>query len=324
MQADFVQQRVGNGLLGGLNGAIFAARLAGAHHCLAHLVHHRAHVGKVQVDQAGAHHQVGHALYALIEHIIGHGEGFGEGGLFIGQTEQVLVRNDDQRVDDLLQRLDTFFGLPHPLCALKLEGLCHNAHRQDPQFACGMCDDRRGPRAGAAPHAGRDEAHMRPCQVVDDLLDRFLGGGGPHGRARPGAQTFGNPQPHLDGGIGAALHQRLRVRIGNDEFDTLKVFVDHVVDGIAARTTDTEDRNAGLQLFPSGIHYKVKCHCQSACFLLPRSRLSGASNRHPVRVIPRLSAILPTDGRKVTKKTRNAHKIWAAAKSFQRYFAVGP
>ena len=46
--------------------------------------------------------------------------------------------------------------------------------------------------------------------------------------------------------------------------------------------------------------------------------------RHPIRVIPRLSAILPTDGRQVTKKTRTAHKIWAPAQSFQRYFAVGP
>ena len=50
-QADFVQERVGNGFLGCLDCAIFAGILASAHHSLAHLVHHGAHIGKIKVDQ---------------------------------------------------------------------------------------------------------------------------------------------------------------------------------------------------------------------------------------------------------------------------------
>ena len=53
-------------------------------HIDAHLVHHRAHVGEVKVDQAGAHHKVGNTFDALVQHIIGHREGL------------VLVMRDEQ------------------------------------------------------------------------------------------------------------------------------------------------------------------------------------------------------------------------------------
>src|SRR5690606_19206488 len=71
LEADLVEQRVGDRLLGGLHGAIFAGGLTGAHHRLAHLVHHRADVGEVEVDDAGSHHQVSHALYALMQYVVG-------------------------------------------------------------------------------------------------------------------------------------------------------------------------------------------------------------------------------------------------------------
>jgi hypothetical protein len=38
---------------------------------------------------------------ARIQHLVGHAEGFGEGRLVVGDAEQVLVRNDDQRIDML-------------------------------------------------------------------------------------------------------------------------------------------------------------------------------------------------------------------------------
>ena len=65
-QADFIQQRVGNCFFGRTDSTIFALGLAGAHHRLAHLIHHRPHIGKVQIDQAGTHHQICHPFDALI------------------------------------------------------------------------------------------------------------------------------------------------------------------------------------------------------------------------------------------------------------------
>ncbi len=50
LERDFVEQRVVDGALCGLDRAILALGLAGAHHRLAHLVHHRPDVGEVEVD----------------------------------------------------------------------------------------------------------------------------------------------------------------------------------------------------------------------------------------------------------------------------------
>ena len=111
--------------------AVLAGGLAGAHHRLAHLAHHRADVGEVEVDQAGHDHQVGDAGDARVEHLVGHREGFGEGGLLVGDPEQVLVRDDDQRVDVLLQLVDAGFGDAHAALALELERLGHHADGQD-------------------------------------------------------------------------------------------------------------------------------------------------------------------------------------------------
>ena len=114
-----------------------ALGLAGAHHRLAHLAHHRADVGEVEIDQAGHHHQVGDAAHARVQHLVGHLEGVGEGRLLVGDPEQVLVRDDDQRVDVLLQLLDARFGELHAVRALEVERLGDDADGQDALLARG-------------------------------------------------------------------------------------------------------------------------------------------------------------------------------------------
>src|SRR5437868_4791908 len=74
-----------------------------AHHRLAHLAHHRADVGEVEVDEAWHDHQVGDPADALLEHLVGHFERFLEGRFRVGEAEQVLVGDDDQRIDVLLE-----------------------------------------------------------------------------------------------------------------------------------------------------------------------------------------------------------------------------
>ena len=70
-------------------------RLAGAHHRLAHLTHHRADIGEVEIDEARHDHQIGDATDALLEDLVRHFERFLEGRFRIGEAEQILVGNDD-------------------------------------------------------------------------------------------------------------------------------------------------------------------------------------------------------------------------------------
>ncbi len=113
-----------------------------------------ADVGEVEVDEAFLHHQVGDAGDARIEHLVGHREGIGEGGLFVGDPEQILVRDADQRVDGLLQLGDAGLGHAGTPRAFELERLGHDPDRQNAHVACRAGDHRGGSGAGA----------RRPCR----------------------------------------------------------------------------------------------------------------------------------------------------------------
>ena len=78
---------------------------------------------EIEVDQARHDHQVGNAANPGIQHIVGHFEGVGEGCLFIRDPKQVLVRNNDQRIDEILKILDPFFCKAAALRPLEIERL---------------------------------------------------------------------------------------------------------------------------------------------------------------------------------------------------------
>ena len=87
------------------------------------------------------------------QHVIGHGESIGEGRLLVGDAEQILVGDDEQRIDEFLQLLDADLGRPHAPHPFELEGLGDDATVKMPSS--------REARAmtGAAPVPVR-----RPCR----------------------------------------------------------------------------------------------------------------------------------------------------------------
>ena len=182
-----------------------------------------------------------------MQDIVGHLEGIGEGGLFIGDAEQVLIGNDDQRIHMLLKGLDPLLGDAHATGAFELERLGDDAHGQNAQFTGGLGDHRRRAGAGAAAHARRDEGHVAAFQVLDDLIQRLLGGALADLRARSGAQPLGQRHAKLNPPVGLRLAHRLGIGVGDHEFRPFQAGADHIVDGIAAGATDAENHDARFQ-----------------------------------------------------------------------------
>src|SRR3546814_13218331 len=80
-------------------------------------------------------------LFRSLQDVVGHLEGIREGGLLVGNPEQVLVRDDDQGVDVFLQLADAGLGQPHALATLERERLGHDTNRKDTHFL--RSDERR-------------------------------------------------------------------------------------------------------------------------------------------------------------------------------------
>ena len=89
---------------------------------------------------------------------------------------------------------------------------------------------------------------MNAFEVGPDFLDRFLRCRGSDFGLGPGAETLGNADPHLDDTARARRREGLSVGIGDDELHPLKTALDHIVNGIAARTANAYDGDTRPQL----------------------------------------------------------------------------
>ncbi len=157
------------------------------------------------------------AAHARMQHVVGHGEGLGEGGAVVGDAEQVLVRDDDQRVDIGLELFQAALGHPHALVAFEGEGLGDDADGEDAELAHRAGDDRGRAGAGAAAHAGGDEHHVRAFDLREDFFQRLFGAGAADVGAGAGAEALGHLHAHLNLALGLRLGERLRVGVGDDE-----------------------------------------------------------------------------------------------------------
>ena len=167
----------------------------------------------------------------------------------VGDPEQVLVGDDDQRVDAPCGSSAMPDSAMRMRCwPSKWNGLVTTPTVRMPMLAGGLGDDRGGAGAGAAAHAGGDEHHMGAGEVVADFVDDFLGRGRADIGLRTGAQALGDLGAHLDDALRLRHGERLRVGVGDDEIDPLQSGRDHVVDGIAAGAADAEHRDPRLQL----------------------------------------------------------------------------
>ena len=88
---------------GGVARARLAEAAADPHQRGPRVLHHRAHVGEVDVDQPRLDHDIRDAGDPLAEDLVRHPEGLLEREALGDDLEQLVVRDDDQDVDVVLR-----------------------------------------------------------------------------------------------------------------------------------------------------------------------------------------------------------------------------
>src|SRR5690606_27467234 len=162
-----------------------------AHQGATGAAHHALHVGEVQVDQAGRGDQIGDALYAGEQHLVGLAERVHHADAAVAEREQPVVGDHDERVALLAQLVDARLGLHLPPLALEGERPGHHTYGQRAELARDLRDDGRAAGAGAATLAAGDEHHVRALEDLLDLVPVVLGRAAPDLRVRAGAETTG-------------------------------------------------------------------------------------------------------------------------------------
>ncbi len=237
-----LDQRRGDRGLGGVDGTRLTRGGADAHQGRAGVAHDRAHVGEVEVDQAGDGDQVGDALHALAQDVVGLLEGLEHASAPLDRLQKLLVGNDDQGVDVVAQLLDSLERLLHAPFALELERLGDRANGQRADLLLGdLGDDRGRAGAGAATLAGGDEDHVGALQRLLDLIAALRRGARSDLRVAAGAEAAGELLSDRELDVRFAGLQRLCVGVDRDELDAANSGVDHAADGIGASAAGTDD-----------------------------------------------------------------------------------
>src|SRR5690606_20905045 len=90
-------------------------------------------------------------------------------------AEQILIWNNDQRVDMAVQFIDAILSQTSATIAFEIERFGDHANRQDTLLASGASHHGSSTSTGTATHAGGDEHHVRAGKMIIDLVPAFLG-----------------------------------------------------------------------------------------------------------------------------------------------------
>ena len=196
---------------------------------------------KSRLIRPGRGDQVGDALDTGEQHLVGRLEGVQHADLPVGDRQQPVVRDHDEGVDLVAQRLDAGLGLHCPALALEAERPGHYAYGQRAQGAGDVGHHRRAAGARAAALTGGDEDHVGALEDLFDLLTVVLGGLAPDFGVRSRAEAAGELAADVEFDVGVTHQQRLGVGVDGDELDALESLFDHPVDGVDSAAADSDD-----------------------------------------------------------------------------------
>ena len=195
---------------------------------------------KSRLTRPGHRDQVGDALDALPEDVVGDAERLGHRRLLVDDLEEPVVLDHDQRVDAVAEVLDSDLGLLRAPPALEAERPRDDADGQRLELAAELGHDGRRAGARAAALTGGDEDHVGALERLLQLVARLLRCGEADGRIGAGTEAASRLRADVDLDVGVRHQERLRVRVDGDELDAAEARFDHAIDRVGAAAADAD------------------------------------------------------------------------------------
>ncbi len=220
---------------------ILSAGATDPHECRSGVLHDRADVREVEIDETRHRDDVTDSLHALAQDVVHDPEGVEDGGVLLDDVSEPIVRDGDQGVDLALEFLGRLLRGQLALRAFERERLRHDADRQGAGGLGHLGDHGRRPGSGASTEARRDEDHVRPFERGRDLVRVLFGGALADVAVTTGTEAAGDLVPDPDLVRRVRLKECLRVGVEGDELDPHHLGPDHPVDGVAAAAAHSDD-----------------------------------------------------------------------------------
>jgi hypothetical protein len=146
-------------------------------------------VREIDIDHARTTDDFCDARDGAVQHVVRGSKRFIERYLIAKHLHELVVRYNDQRVDMLGERIETFLRNALPL-AFEREWFRDHGNGEDAELSCDFCNHwcRAGPRSAA--HPGRKKQHVCATQQIEYPITIFDRGLSSHIRIGAGAQTL--------------------------------------------------------------------------------------------------------------------------------------
>ena len=243
-----VQQHRGGSLLHGLFGALLALALADTHQGGTAVFHHRIHITEVDIHVSIQCDNLRNALHGGQQHIVSHGKGIRHHQVAV--CTQLLVIDNQNRVDILAQLLNTLLSLLQPAEALEQERSGHHSNDENLSGVVAILglefdflghagNDGSRTGAGTATHACSDEHHFRILfEQRLDLRLLLLSCLARLGGTTANTQSLVTKHQLVRH---RTAFERLHVSIADDKVYTRNTFAEHVVHGIVTTASHSDN-----------------------------------------------------------------------------------
>src|SRR5882724_9772226 len=265
-----LEQRAGDGAIGGVHGAIRTSGDGGAHNGVALAAHDGFHVREGAIDDAGNGYYIRDALYGLAENIVGDAERVEEARAALDGFHEALVGDDDDGVHSTNEILQRLFGLHHAALAFEGERLGDDGDGERAEFARERSHHGRCTGPGASAETRGDENHVRAFERLNNFVGVFERGLAADLGIGAGAKAFGEFCAELKFHGRLRKFERLKVSVRRDEFHALDLGSNHAIDGVAAASADADYFDLCRRQLLAEAHTNSRVFCRHS---FPLSRL---------------------------------------------------
>ena len=203
-------------------------------------LHDCSDICKVYVYETVLGDEVGDSLNTLSENVICHCKCLEHRCVLFARVDQLVIRDDDQRVNKVAEILDALCSAVPALLALECERLCDYSYCKSSAVHRCLCDDRSCSCTCAAAHSGSNEYHVGILDVSDHFVDRFLGSLLTYLRVSSCSAASRDLFAELDLYLSLTSRKSLPVCIDANECHALQSGINHAVDGIASAAADSD------------------------------------------------------------------------------------
>ena len=247
-----------NSHLSSLFSLILTCGITNTHVSVACILHNSGNVCEVKVDVTLFVNEVGNALYTCTENVVCNLKSVSESDSLIACLLELVVRNNDERVNELCKLFDTCRCVSCSYLTLKGEGTGNDTDSKNIHFTSNASDYGSRTCSCSTAHTCGNEYHVGVLEKRLNVLKRFLSCAltdlGLSARASTAGELFTDDE--LRGSVG--MTESHSVGVDGDKFNALDVRRDHSVDSVISAAAYAYNLNIGAYF--DGVIVFKNCH----------------------------------------------------------------